>query len=333
MATLRAYANGLTMGIGNAAPVGGMRGEVVGWSAAAVRRHKRWLYSVRAGELDGQGDAVTLTLRDCPATHEDWGRLRHALLVALAREGFTRWHWVTEWQRRGVPHVHLAVYSAQCRPGLLVVRHWLRIAAAYGALGPGQVVTPITGPVGWLKYLSKHAARGVRHYQRWGKPEGWVKTGRLWGYGGSWPTPEPEKWELDQADFWVLRRWVRNWAVADAKRRGDLRSVSYLRGMLRATDQRAGAIRGVSEWVPQEVAVRMVEAIVRARKVSLCPVCGQDIQPGQEIRVGVGAHSGSWVHAACRETGLDAILARHGLTSSSRLTRQGSVKAVERSVP
>ncbi|WP_443678868.1 hypothetical protein [Nocardioides daeguensis] len=25
----------------------------------------------------------------------------------------TRWHWVVEWQRRGTPHLHLAVYAPE----------------------------------------------------------------------------------------------------------------------------------------------------------------------------------------------------------------------------
>jgi hypothetical protein len=69
--------------------------------------------------------------------------------------------------------------------GRWTVREWLSLAAAYGAGEVGQAVVPITGALGWSKYLSKHASRGVAHYQRQGTPPGWTKTGRLWGKAAS----------------------------------------------------------------------------------------------------------------------------------------------------
>lgn len=247
------------MGIGNPAPTGGRRGEVVGWSAAAVRRHKRWLYSVDAPRLDGPGDAVTLTLRDTPPTSEEWRALLHRLFQGLRDAGFTRWHWVVEWQRRGTPHLHMAVYAPEGgADGWDVVRLWLRqTGEPYGAHAAAQRVEPITGPVGWLKYLSKHASRGVRHYQRSGRPEGWDKTGRLWGYGGDWPLEEPVEGLLSMAEYHQVRRMVRNWAIADARAREDWQAVGYLRRLLRCPDRSLSTVRGVSEWVPGPVLVGM----------------------------------------------------------------------------
>jgi hypothetical protein len=138
MATLQAYENGLTLGWpGGRAPcrfdrsccikpacecrdgsrrlcchhAPAKRGEINGWSAGAVRQHTRWLRSVDTTQLDGLGVAVTLTVRDCPESAAVWARLRNALQERLRRAGLLRWHWVTEWQRRGVPHLHLAVYA------------------------------------------------------------------------------------------------------------------------------------------------------------------------------------------------------------------------------
>ncbi len=259
MATLKAYPNGVTMGVGNTAPVGGPRGLVTGWSSAAVRRHKRWLYSVEASGLDGLGDGVTLTLRDTPATVEDWQRLLQSLLVAVRRLGAVRWHWVVEWQRRGTPHLHMAVYAAPGAPALgrQVVLAWLRLTERYGSLPAGQRVTPITGPVGWLKYLSKHASRGVAHYQRQGRPAGWSKTGRLWGYGGSWPVVDPLDMVMTTGEMHRVRRMVRGYVIADARRRGDWRSVAYLRRMLKCPERSLSTVRGISEWVPGPIAERM----------------------------------------------------------------------------
>lgn len=259
MATFKAYANGVTMGVGNAAPVGGKRGEVVGWSSSAVRRHKRWLYGVEAPYLVGVGDAVTLTMRDTPETVEDWRELLTLLFQALRDRGMVRWHWVVEWQRRGTPHLHLAVYApdGEDAPGESVVQIWQRLAGEYGAQAAGQWVVPITGPVGWLKYLSKHASRGVAHYQRQGRPDGWTKTGRLWGYGGDWPVSPPLQGMLSMGEYHQVRRMVRSWAIADARARGDWKAVKYLRRMLACHDRQLSTVRGVSEWVPGPLMVGM----------------------------------------------------------------------------
>jgi hypothetical protein len=99
------------MGRGNNAPTGGQRGRVSGWTRASVRRHKAWLFSVRTDELDGIGYGVTLTVRDTPATHTEWSALVRRLHREFREAGLTRWHWVVEWQRRGTPHLHLAVYA------------------------------------------------------------------------------------------------------------------------------------------------------------------------------------------------------------------------------
>jgi hypothetical protein len=86
---------------------------VAGWSAGAVRRHTAWLRSVDTNVLDGMGVAVTLAVRDCPPASVDWTRLVKTLLQRLRRAGLLRWHWVVEWQRRGVSHLHLAVYAQE----------------------------------------------------------------------------------------------------------------------------------------------------------------------------------------------------------------------------
>lgn len=301
VATFKGYANGVTMGISGGCPPcrwgreccpdpgccrdGGRvlcclhgpakRGEVVGWSAGAVRRHKRWLYSVAAPELDGVGMAVTLTMRDTPATSEIWQDLLRRLFRRLRDSGMVRWHWVVEWQRRGTPHIHLAVYGAEgSDPAGVTVRHWMGLAQEFGAQPVAQFITPIAGPVGWLKYLSKHASRGVAHYQRQGKPAGWTKTGRLWGYGGSWPCAEPVEGLLTTQQYWRVRRMVRGYAIAQARRsaleyarQGKQKkaaaawdSVGWLRGMLSCPDRAVSSVRGISEWVPGPVLVQMALA-------------------------------------------------------------------------
>lgn len=273
------YLNGLTMGAGgNPNPTGGKRGKVEGWSAAAVRRHTRWLYSVDTQNLDGHGWSITLTLRDCPPSPEDWARLRKEWLDQVRAAGIIlRTHWVVEWTRRKVPHMHCAVYLREDLPAsevyAVLVGTWLRLASRYGAGPKGQHLAPIDGPLGWLEYLSKHAARGVAHYQRNGKPPGWEKTGRLWGHTGAWPVEEPAEVTITREEFFRFRRLVRSWRVADARRElleapagapGALqrekarRRLVFARGMLRSADPDLSRVRGVSEWIPEGLGMALL---------------------------------------------------------------------------
>lgn len=272
MATVKAYRNGMTAGVGNTRPVGGPRGIVNGWSTSAVRRHKRWLYSVRSGDLTGQGYALTLTLRTTPLSHRDWARLLKVYMGWLDRFGALRWHWVVEWQRRGTPHLHMAVYFREPLPyrGYELLTAWLERTQEYGTRLDGQKVLPIDGPVGWLQYLSKHASRGVAHYQRQGKPAGWEKTGRLWGKGGDWPTEDPIAAEVEMGTYWRLRRLVQRYVIADARTAalhyaGDEKKsaaawdrVGWLRRSRKTGDYNLSRVRGMSEWVPQSVLLELL---------------------------------------------------------------------------
>lgn len=264
MPTLQAYKNGLTMGHAghNGSPP--LRGEVTGWTPASVRRHTRWLYGVEAPALTGYGYAVTLTIRETPPDAASWQAARAAWVERLRRRGMVRLHWVVEWQRRGTPHLHCAVYFAEpLAPvdqfGLIAA--WLEVTNAWGPRAAAQTIKPITGAEGWLQYLSKHAARGVKHYQRWGKPDGWLKTGRLWGHAGDWPTEPPIRADLTLAEYHRLRRLVRSWRVADARAAGDWTRLTYARRMLACPDRALSSVRGVSEWIPDPLALRLLDAL------------------------------------------------------------------------
>lgn len=241
------------------------RGKVQGWSADAARRNTQFLMSIREDSLTGEGFAVTLTLKDCPPTPEDWHRLRVAWIKRMKRCGLVRLHWVTEWQRRGVPHLHGAVWLPEGMPlevaRYYAVQNWLAVAALYGAGPRGQFVHPITGPVGWFQYLSKHAARGVSHYQRCQEnvPVEWDSgTGRIWGHVGDWPIQEAIRVDL-QSDrgrgdggWFAYRRLCRGWRRADARADGDRYRIRAARRMLKANTLELSQCRGVFEWIPFE---------------------------------------------------------------------------------
>lgn len=243
------------------------RGQVEGWSLGAARRNSEFLMSVREDQLTGAGVATTLTLRDCPATSREWHAVRKALIERLRRAGMVRLHWVTEWQRRGVPHLHMALWWPDQYDMLTAIDAWLDLTAdRYGAGRAGQHARPIDGAIGWFQYLAKHAVRGVKHYQRSGDniPAGWQeKTGRVWGYSGDWPLAKPRKFGLqDQhgdGGWFHLRRMVRSWRIAEARAEGTPYRIRLARGSFQSPEPEISRIRGYREWMPsEEVQLRMI---------------------------------------------------------------------------
>lgn len=229
MRTITVYSHGVTMGT---APVNNshkraLRGEVCGWTPAATRRNVAFLRSVVEKKLptteDGQplkAFAVTLTVKTCPETPDDWHTMRDSYMKRMARLGLYRSHWVVEWQRRGVPHLHCALwFEGDIQPGQ-IVRAWCDVAEPYDARPQSQHVLPIFDAVGWFKYMAKHAARGVKHYQRSNenKPEQWgSKTGRVWGHTGDWPRIEGQPIKCNDRSFFMARRMAKNWRIAEAR--------------------------------------------------------------------------------------------------------------------
>lgn len=243
------------------------RGDVVGWSKAAARRQRLWAFSVEGSGLSGAGYALTLTMRDTPATADEFAQLRASYLMRLERAGAIRTHWVVEWQERGTPHMHLAVYfPARLEPSQerYLVSSWTDLAGRFGAESQAQRCDPINGAMGWVKYLTKHATRGVNHYQRQGAPEGWEKTGRLWGNRGQWPTVEPLDYpELSRQQFFRLRRIARAWSIADARKAGDRSRQLYLILAPQRADKTQSHYLGASEWLPETVILRLVDYLER----------------------------------------------------------------------
>lgn len=276
------------------------RGQVEGWSVGATRRNTQFLMSIEEQRLTGKGVAVTLTLRDCPATAQEWHRLRKAWIERMRRAGMIRLHWVTEWQRRGVPHLHCAIWFADLYDLYTPVTAWVDLAGAdFGAGDRGQHAAIIDGPIGWFKYLSKHAARGVKHYQRNSEniPEGWQsKTGRVWGHSGDWPITEPRKFYLQDhtndgdGGWFSLRRMVRGWRLADARAAGDAWRIRSARGMFRNNDPNLSRLRGFSEWIPESEQLQML-ANLAERGFSVVDMGTGEILRGEALRWGADASS------------------------------------------
>lgn len=266
MAVLSVYQHGATSGIpGNNRGMAGKRGVVKGWSHAATKNNIKFLRSVVLSELDEGGIAFTLTLKDCPPSGEVWHQLRRSFVKRLERAGMSKLHWVTEWQKRGVPHLHGVAYFDDPDPRILqlIKRHWCAVASDFGAQEHAQNTAEISDSLGWLKYLAKHASRGVTHYQRSSEsiPAGWKTTGRVWGHTGEWPLREAIRIELDKEAFFRFRRMVRAWRIGNAREGNDLARLQSARSMLKCSDPVLSELRGVSEWVTQEVTLRMAELL------------------------------------------------------------------------
>jgi len=256
MAVIRIRPNGLSGGCAPSelARRGGKRGAVKGWSAAAAARNVAFLQSINPELLDGNGYAVTLTLGDTPNSADDWDRMRRRWLDRLRDAGMTRFHWVTEWTAKGRPHLHASVYGPERMQAKLLVA-WLDIAdsAGFPVSTRAQHIERIDGAVGWLKYVSKHASRGVVHYQRDGAPEGWEKTGRLWSQGGDWPIEEETEVELGSRQYVVFRSLVWDWMLRDMEaRKVDPEFIEQTRARWAAPEH--GAAHGVSGWIPGDIA-------------------------------------------------------------------------------
>lgn len=199
---------------------GGPRGEVTGWSPGAARRNVAFLRSIDETKLTGIGYAITLTIKNCPATIADWNKCCQSWIKRQARSKMIRLHWVMEYQRRGVPHLHAAIwYDTDSDPTPKALADWVAITKHLGSGIKGQHARPIKGPVGWFVYLGKHCGRGSQHYQRQQKslPKQWEKSPRVWGKRGSWPIDEPAAGMLTDRQFYTLRRLVKRQRVAQAR--------------------------------------------------------------------------------------------------------------------
>ncbi len=293
---LKIYSNGLTLGVPPSKPVlpENRGGAFTGWSDTSTRANTTFLYSVDSSALDGFGYAFTFTLRDLPPTPKDWYNIRDKFIKRCQRMGLVRYHWVTEWQRRGVPHLHGCLYfPEQLIPAQLksLKAAWCQCVGKYYALQKGQDIKVIDSMVGWLKYLAKHGSRSKYHYQRSAKPSEWDSSGRVWGKGGEWPTRLTEH-DLGR-NFYAFRRLVRRWRIADARvplvihdadgnvfcRPGDSMYSKFFPSYLKAPrnskrirqarrcllsgDRASSSVRGMSEWIPEDLAFAMLGFLER----------------------------------------------------------------------
>lgn len=206
--TFTQRANGFSLGIPGPGSGTTKRTEVKGWTPASARRNAQWLQSIDVPSLTGTTvHALTLTLPICPPHADDYKRKRERLFRHLRNLEPGGFHWLTEWTARKVPHLHMTTHGLNDSQCADLLYQW---ASDNDGVLSAQHYAPMTTS-GWLEYVAKHGSRGARHYQRNGAPEGWQKTGRMWGHGGDWPISDPMVSDIDDAFFYRLRRLVRQY--------------------------------------------------------------------------------------------------------------------------
>lgn len=252
-----------TAGRGSSENLPPERSAIGGWSAHAIRRNNDFLRTVDYDHLP-TGFAFTGTVRDCPPTSDEWHRLLRRFFDRLTRsEGCLLIHWVIEWQRRGVPHLHASLFFDNPPVDIQqrIVSHWIDLFGAYGSGIFGQHIQHIHGAKGWAQYTSKHAQRGLGHYQRSPEyvPAEWQsKTGRMWGKRGNWPVIEPMKMSIPDDVFYRFRRSLRAWRKADARASGCRFRIRSARRMLQCNEQKLSDVRGCSEWLGYSLAAELL---------------------------------------------------------------------------
>jgi hypothetical protein len=272
MAVITLYPNGSVCGV---PPLKmnhkrGKRQKCKGWTKSVSRRQTKWLYSVEAPKLDGVGYSFTLTLRDCPKSATDLSKLQRYFTQWLRDNKAIRIHWLIEWQKRGVPHFHGCVYFPKTPENLSLSRkitaYWVKLTKHLGTQSKGQKVDLIRDILCWKKYLSKHGARGVDHYQRSdeSRPKTWGSTGRMWGHIGEWPTSEI-KLEVDQPGFYTYRRLLRSFVKANARKEKNpkqkSKNIRFSRTMLKCNERNLSSVRGVSQWINYHETLQLLQLV------------------------------------------------------------------------
>lgn len=263
-----------------------------GWTVNVARRNEQRLQQIDFDAVEGVPAFVTLTMPSgqmgdvSAAMFHGWLK---RWLQFMKRHGLRHYYWILEFQASGNPHLHvLAWLDHDWEPleQFKALRSWVGILnkSGVGARLQGQIWESIdvggeitvdgetvpAHPERVLMYLAKHAARGVAHYQRQieNMPDDWqFRSGRVWGHDRGLPLREQQDFECDYATFWRYRRLVRRWRVSEAnsivdpeRRRS---AILQARRCLRCPRPDISPYRGISAWVPAEVASQLLDAASR----------------------------------------------------------------------
>ena len=262
-----------------------------GWTVNVARRNEQRLQQIDFDAIEGFPAFVTLTMPSqqmsdvSAAMFHGWLK---SWLRFMKRHGMFHCYWILESQASGNPHLHVLVWldhEPEPLETFKALRSWVGILnkSDVGARLQGQIWENIdvggelvvdgepvpAHPERVLMYLAKHAARGVAHYQRQveNMPEDWkYRSGRVWGHDRGLPLREQQDVECDYPTFHRFRRLVRRWRLAEARAIKDPErrrlAISQARRCLKCPRPDISPYRGVSAWLPESVASRLLDAAV-----------------------------------------------------------------------
>ena len=262
-----------------------------GWTVNVARRNEQRLQQVDFDAVDGFPAFVTLTMPSqqmsdvSAAMFHGWLK---SWLRFMKRHGMNHYYWILEFQASGNPHLHVLTWidhEPEPLETYKALRSWVGILdkSGVGARIQGQIWEQIdvggeitvdgekvpAHPERVLMYLAKHAARGVAHYQRQiaNMPEDWqYRSGRVWGHDRGLPLREQQDVECDYPTFHRFRRLVRRWRLAEARAIKDhdrrRQAIVQARRSLRCARRDVSPYRGVSAWLPADVASQLLDAAV-----------------------------------------------------------------------
>lgn len=262
-----------------------------GWTVNVARRNEQRLQQIDFDAVDGFPAFVTLTMPSQQmgeVSAADFHGWLKRWLQYMKRHGLCHYYWILEFQASGNPHLHVLVWldhSPEPLETFKTLRSWVGILnkSGVGARLQGQIWEPIdvggeivvdgekvpAHPERVLMYLAKHAARGVAHYQRQieNMPKDWqYRSGRVWGHDRGLPLREQQDFETDYSTFWTFRRLVRRWRIAEARsiKDADRRRAAIVqaRGSLKCGRPDVSPYRGVSAWIPSDVASALLDAAI-----------------------------------------------------------------------
>lgn len=260
-----------------------------GWTVNVARRNEQRLQQIDFDAVEGFPAFVTLTMPSGQMSDVSAAMFHGWLkrwLQFMKRHGLVHYYWILEFQASGNPHLHVLVWLDH-EPDALetfkALKSWVGILnkSGVGARLQGQIWESIdvggtitvdgervpAHPERVLMYLAKHAARGVAHYQRQiaNMPEDWqYRSGRVWGHDRGLPLCAQQEVECDYLTFHRFRRLVRRWRLAEARAIKDRdrrrQAIVQARGSLKCGRPDISPYRGVSAWIPSDVASQLLDA-------------------------------------------------------------------------
>lgn len=198
-------------GVGKAQERPACRGVVSGFSRKSRRRMMQKIGQVDTERVEPYVYFATLTYHnDYPDTLSGVKRDLDRMLKRLMRRGVQFCIWKLEPQRRGAPHFHLIISTADP-----LEREWF--AAAWGEIAApedeehhrfhlrAETFQPIDEWGRVVAYVSKYVAKVQTAT---GLPAMWDRPGRWWGVRGTLPATGLVA-RLSPAEFWRVRRLMR----------------------------------------------------------------------------------------------------------------------------